>query len=588
MDVKLRLYTSVLIVAITMVMLIISTAFTIGTLYHKSEEAARSKLSFVAASYGNWLEQNKNTLLALQLAPELQKFCSVINKKDKTFATNRMNVTDNIENLLMSNLDSNFISVTNENLDAYVYRGNHSIINTRYEEAYRKGLEESQLAKQRGSTRINFGNNFFGGSKYSVTIYQPVYSVTILDKQIGMLCMNINDNLLKSMENSVKLESVQTYLADSGGNLISLENGDDIDTSFHMKFQGREHGCIQDRSNYYFFQKIRDWNYYVVSAVPMTELYKSSFDVAGIMIVVMVLLLAISIMVIRRIVHKSYEQVSCIVEAMDHIARNELDYRIETDEMGADFEKLGNGFNNMIDEINKLMVTVREEQYQIDQIRLQALQSQIQPHFLYNTLECIHWQSSAEGNKQVSKLVMALAAYYRISLSKGRDIITLREELMHIQYYLIIQNQRYGELITYETDVPEALKKIKIPKLTLQPLVENALYHGIRIKEGQSGNLSLTVSKSEEKILIRISDSGTGLDEQTINTMNDSLKRNDEQFGYGVRNVNKRIELLFGTQYGLHYQLNEHGGATVTICLPSQFEQTDKTVFKGEPGCTKY
>lgn len=583
MDVKLRLYTSVLIIAITMVMLIISTVFAMGTLYQKSEEAARSKLSFVAASYGNWLEGNKNTLLALQLAPELQSFCSATDKKSASYVTNKMEVKDTIENQLMSNLDINFISVTNENLDSYVYRGNYSIFNTKYEEAYKKGLEESRLAKKRGSTRVNFGNDFFGGSKYSVTIYQPVYSVSILDKQIGMLCMNINDSLLKYMENSMTLESMQTYLADIEGNLISVGSGDSMDSSLVMKFNKRERGCIQEKRSYYFFQKIEDWNYYVVSVVPMMELYHSSLYAACIMIVIMVLLLLVSILVIRKIVHSSYEQVSSIMEAMDHIARNELDYRIETCKMGEDFEKLGNGFNKMIDEINKLMVTVREEQYQIDQIRLQALQSQIQPHFLYNTLECIHWQSSAEGNKQVSKLVMALAAYYRISLSKGRDIITLREELMHIQYYLIIQNQRYGELITYDTDVPEALKEIRIPKLTLQPLVENAIYHGIRIKEGLSGNLTLIATKSEDNVLIRLTDSGTGLDEQQINKMNESLKEDDEQFGYGVRNVNKRIELLFGKQFGLHYQLNAHGGATVTICLPAEFEHADKTVFEGEP-----
>lgn len=568
LDAKLCLYTTVLIVMITVVMLSVSTVFTVCSLYQKSEEAAKSKLSFVADSYGNWLETNKNTLLSLQLAPELQAFCSCLEKSDKRYATSRKQVLDTIENLLASNLDINFISVTSQATDSYVYRGNRSITTTGYDSAYKTGLEKSQPAKEKGSVRIDFGNNFFGGSKYSVTFYQPIYSVTILDKQIGMLCMNVNDTLLKKMEQLGNIESAQTFLADKRGIPISEERGTDLRNDWILDYGGMEKGSKREDGHYYYFQKISDWNYYVVNSVAVTKLYKSSIQVACIMLVIMVVLLIGSIIVIRKSVRKCYEQVSSIVEGMDHIAQNEMDYRISTSSMGEDFKKLGNGFNHMIDEINKLMLTVREEQYQIDQIRFQALQYQIQPHFLYNTLECIHWQSSAEGNKQVSKLVMALASYYRISLSKGKDIISLQEELLHVQNYLYIQNQRFGDLVTCEIEVPEEYMELKIPKLTLQPLVENALYHGICMKEGNKGFINISVTAQGESVWIKIADSGSAMTKEKIQLMNQWLTKDEEQFGYGVRNVNKRIVLLFGSEYGLKYLLNESNGTTVCIHLP--------------------
>lgn len=581
LDAKLRLYTTVLIIVITVVMLSISTTFTVCSLYQKSEETAKSKLSFVADSYGKWLEGNKNTLLSLQLAPEIQTFCSSTEATDKHYITSRSQVLDSLENLLCSNLDINFISVCNSTLDTYVYRGNHSITNTGYDMAYKKGMEESQPAKEKGSIRVNFGNNFFRGSKYSVTFYQPIYSVTVLNKQIGMLCMNINDSLLKNMEYLGTIETTQTYLADKDGHLVSALAQGSYEDNWVLDCRNKLKGCVSEKSHYYFFQKIGDWNYYVVSVVPMMELYESSIKASGIMVGSMVILLIGSIIMIRKLVKKSYEQVSCIVEGMDHIANNELDYRIETSAMGADFEKLGNGFNHMTDEINKLMVTIREEQYQLDQIHFQALQSQIQPHFLYNTLECIHWQSCAEGNKQVSKLVMALASYYRLALSKGKDVVTLKDEIAHIKYYVFIQNQRFGDLIQCEVKVEEELMSIPIPKLTLQPLVENAIYHGICIKEGNQGKIEIVAKRQEEDILIDIADTGESLDEEQIEKMNQSLQEDKEQFGYGVRNVHKRIGLLFGDSYGLCYYLNKNSGATVEIKLPAHYKSGEKLIIGG-------
>jgi two-component system sensor histidine kinase YesM len=253
---------------------------------------------------------------------------------------------------------------------------------------------------------------------------------------------------------------------------------------------------------------------------------------------------------------------------MEAVSNGQLEIRMNEENAGEDFKKLALGFNSMMEEIYILMEQVKLEQQQLQQIRFNALQAQIKPHFLYNTLDCIHWQALADGNKEVSTLVKALASYYRICLSKGKDIITLSQEISHIENYLIIQNMRYDNIVESEINVKGEFLEVKIPKMTLQPLVENAIYHGIKIKDGHKGKIIIMAAKDKEDVIIEVTDSGSGMTEEQIGEINNSISEVDETFGYGVRNVNKRIEIMFGKQYGLHFIKNEVNGVTVQIRLP--------------------
>ena len=163
-------------------------------------------------------------------------------------------------------------------------------------------------------------------------------------------------------------------------------------------------------------------------------------------------------------------------------------------------------------------------------------------------------------------------------------MITIREEVEHIRNYMIIQNMRYDNIIGSEIVVESQVEESLIPKLTLQPLVENSIYHGMKVKEGKTGTLYLTAYKEGDEVVIKVSDTGTGMSQEQIDEMNEQLSRYEDSFGYGVRNVNKRIELLFGEGYGLHYQKNDSGGVTVVIHLPYQTE-IKKNTAGGEWTC---
>lgn len=382
--------------------------------------------------------------------------------------------------------------------------------------------------------------------------------------------MSFSNPLMEQILKEQEEESGQNIeLLDTEGMIVASGKTEHIGNyaNFEKKLDGMQ-GSFNQNGRLYIYQKVRGWDYYIVSSLASVELYKPSIRTIFLLTVVLVILVFVCLNIVKRAIIKLYEPLDKVVRKMDDVAAGTLTVRIDEKNMGEDFVKLATGFNSMMEEIIVLMKQVKMEQHQMEQIRFNALQSQIQPHFLYNTLECIHWQAVADGNKEISVLVKALARYYRICLSKGHDVIPLNMEVEHVQNYLIIQNMRYDDIIGSSVDIDPKCKNAMIPKLTLQPLIENSIYHGIKIKEGKQGNVSLCAVRKGNLVKIFIEDTGTGMTQEQIDEMNQCLSEYDEGFGYGVRNVNKRIELLYGQEYGLHYLSNEYGGVTVEIVLP--------------------
>lgn len=579
LDEQLRIFFSIMISIFVLLMLGISTFSAIYSAYKRTSDQAMDQLDFMASSYTTWMSSAQDLAASLEISHAVQNFCDYDKEGDSEYGARSKELADFLDDYLYVNSDVNFISIINDTTGNYVFRGKYSITTAGFDQVYKESYGTSGQAKEMGSIKLDYGSNYFYGDRYTVTFYLPVYSVAVLDKQIGVVCINFNDSLLMSMPGEGENELCMT---DTAGNLIVTTNSDHLGKNYKvLDFGDRTRGMVIRSGKCYFFKKISDWNYYVVSIIMLRDLYQSSIQSAVLLIILAVILILGSLFLMRRMIDRSYRPLQTVVDAMDCASENQLNHRIDTEDMGEDFQKLGIGFNGMMDDIQELMEKVVEEQRQMDQIRLNALQSQIQPHFLYNTLDCIHWQARVEGNREISDLVIALARYYRLCLSKGKDIISLKQELEHIQCYLLIQNKRYGDIIDYEMCVDEEFMDIKIPKLTLQPLVENSIYHGIKVKQGFSGIVRIEAEKIEAGIRIKVSDSGKGMDEGQIMEMNQFIYNRDETFGYGVRNVNRRIELMFGEKYGLHYRTNGNGGVTVEILLPEIYSKEEKSVFGG-------
>ena len=213
-------------------------------------------------------------------------------------------------------------------------------------------------------------------------------------------------------------------------------------------------------------------------------------------------------------------------------------------EAGAqELRELTRQFNAMLDQVDQLMEDIRKQEETTRQYELQALSSQINPHFLYNTLDTIIWMAEFQDSQRVVEVTKSLATYFRLALNQGKDLISLSDEINHVRQYLFIQKQRYGDKLEYEIAENPAFDHLILPKLVLQPLVENALYHGIKEKEGQ-GHIKLSVQKQDSGLVIRIEDDGVGF-QDAFDSSQSQLKRG----GVGLQNVDQRLKLHFGEDY---------------------------------------
>jgi len=241
----------------------------------------------------------------------------------------------------------------------------------------------------------------------------------------------------------------------------------------------------------------------------------------------------------------------------------------ESDEIAT----LTTSFNNMIEKIGSLVEDVKLEQMNLRRTELKLMQEQIKPHFLYNTLDTIVWLAEGNQGKAVVRMVSALSRFFRITLSKGYDFISIMEEEMLIRSYLQIQQYRYGDILEYEIDISPQLHTCKILKLTLQPLVENALYHGIKSKRGK-GKIIIEGYCEENRIILKVRDNGIGMQAPQLERIRRVLNRenldiNSEKNGFGIFNVNERIKLNFGAEYGLEADSEYGKGSEFTIVIPA-------------------
>lgn len=233
---------------------------------------------------------------------------------------------------------------------------------------------------------------------------------------------------------------------------------------------------------------------------------------------------------------------------------------------------LSDQYDQMVVRIGELIEHNKEEQELKRKTELKLLQAQINPHFLYNTLDTIVWLAEGKCHQDVVDMITALSSFLRIGLNNGRDFITIRGEAEHVNSYLQIQHFRYEDIMDYEIDFEEQIMEYSILKLTLQPIVENALYHGIKNCR-KKGFLKITGRQENEDIFLRVEDNGIGMKPEELGKMQKQVSRGGEDVdlreGFGIANVAERIRLNFGDSYGLHIESEYGVGTSVTVRIPA-------------------
>lgn len=315
------------------------------------------------------------------------------------------------------------------------------------------------------------------------------------------------------------------------------------------------------------------WQIYLLT--PVAELMGSLYQLRVFLIVETFILLLLCATVILRSAHRMTASLEELADTMS-AAANE-DYRVEFyhpyhDEIG----QLADSYNKMLSQIRRHIQALEEEKRRVQEVQRQkrkaellALQSQINPHFLYNTLNMITWQAVDLGAEDISVISAALGKYFRISLSRGKEIIPLGDEMEHVKSYLEIQKIRYKSKLSYSIELAEDLTAIPVIKLILQPLVENALYHGIKPRKS-GGCIWVFARSSGQTLTLTVEDDGVGIEPEKLDYLNAQLADGavDGTSGYGIYNVNSRLQLYYGKEYGLRLESRENGGVRSVLTLP--------------------
>ena len=391
----------------------------------------------------------------------------------------------------------------------------------------------------------------------------------------------------------------EIFIADRDGNNI-LNCGEEereIISMFHKDDLGNKNALCREITyggeRYlatYTYMPGTNWN---ICALRSAESLVGNLTALRNFIEVIVIVCALmSIVLIIFVAHAVTVPLGQLAEIMNRVTTEDFQVQFPypyRDEVG----KLANSFNYMIRKIDRLVrelniniealkeekERVREVEMQKRKAELRALQAQINPHFLYNTLNAITWQAADCGAREVSILSNSLGKFFRISLSRGREFITLRDELEHVTSYLKIQKIRYKDKINYELHVPEDVMELYVAKLVLQPLVENSIYHGIKLKDGV-GTIRIEVSRTEGSggspaLELVVWDNGEGIDPDTLETINQGLAAGeiDRDSGYGIYNVNERLKLSYGDAYGLKLEREFKKWTRAVLLIPVQTTQ---------------
>ena len=388
----------------------------------------------------------------------------------------------------------------------------------------------------------------------------------------GIVVVEVRQSYLKQIFDKKLGESGTIFLMSARSNiaLLPAAASDEMvsDAVNQIRWTDRKAATISlhDRVIFYVPLSLSEWT--AIGVVMKQSLRGDSQEILTLFVVTVLMTLLLTIFVSGSLADYELRPIRRIQTYIKDMENGEFGKPLpsmRSDEIGS----LAENTQEMSGKIGELLETVKTEQKRMRTAEFKALQAQINPHFLYNSLDSINWLVRKGNTEKATEMISALTTFFRIGLSKGRDIITVREELEHVRSYLVIQKIRYENQFEYSFYVDPETENYFVPKLMLQPLVENALYHGIKLCDRKC-ILMIQVLSHGDRIEIEVLDNGAGMDAETLESVRKAMEHKGENRAnsYGVVNVNDRIQILAGQEYGLRLTSEKGVGTSARIVLP--------------------
>ena len=408
---------------------------------------------------------------------------------------------------------------------------------------------------------------FEGYYPWVVTIVRPMPQ----DSAVRWVAVDVSFSGLGASINGVGIgQHGYCFLMDEQGNMVYHPQQQLLYAGIKQEETTRlatlADGTYVEDTVIYSIQWVPDSNWRVVGVSYIDETVNESFwQMVRITLGTAAMILVAALLagwVISRMLSHPLQQLETAMEQFEQDADG---FTFQSVAGTREVRELSDSFGHMVGRIQRLMTTVREEELNLRKTELKALQAQINPHFLYNTLDSIAWMCERGKNADAVKMVHALAKLFRISISRGHELIPIEKDLQHAESYLLIQKFRYKNQFTYHFTVDESCLHCLCNKITLQPIIENAITHGLDLLV-ESGHIEIEVCRDGEDILFKVSDDGIGMAPEQVA----ELLKNEpsDRTGIGIKNVNDRLRIYFGPQYGLSIDSVPDEGTVVTIRMP--------------------
>lgn len=478
--------------------------------------------------------------------------------------------------------------------DNLVYSGNHYLF-------YGESVLEERNDYDKIKNALSNGDNYFALKQEkkaiyaqdltnAMTMFTQIYSDDVIPKPLNICSVSIDiKNMVQVLNNSNITQEGIVYIVDEYDNILFSSDSEiveEIKKANNLPLGGKDISWKTVKlgnTNYYVIRKkVEAANWQMVSLIPTMEYNRQQMFIQISQVIMIIIIIVLTYSVAHLLSRKYVRQLTNLTHKMNSLQSGDLNIQLQLDEIehGDEIEEVYRNFNFMVGEVRRLM----QEHYRLGKnvqvAELRALQAQINPHFLYNTLDLINWMAIDYCASDIENLVWNLSRFYRLSLNHGKSIISIREELEHVQMYINIENVHFDNAIMYKVDVPDELLDLACINIIIQPFVENAIVHGIaKLQNIHYTAIEVSAQKEEDDIIFKIKDDGIGISKEQIwKIENEFMKETTE--GYGIRNINFRIKLCFGERYGVTYDMNTGKGTIACIRIPSmEMEEAERKIF---------
>ena len=567
---------SVLVLSAVFIVTIVSMQYTRNSIFDNSVMYTQTIIRQMNQNIDSYIEYMDNIASMVSGNPDFQEF--LYSEDDSV--ENKDSIVAQFVTILQGRDDIKNIGIIGEN-GKYAINNGNKILNPHLNVKSQKWYQEAM--KKSGSSAISSSHvqhAVFGERPWVITLSRGIRNFTGSGSTEGVFFIDLNYSVISGLcdQNNIG-EKGYVFILDRDGNIVyhpqQQQLYNELQTENIEAVLNAEGEMVMTgdgkQEKLYSISRSEKTGWTVVGCMYVEELLEKSENAQSFYVITAIALVVVALFLSGLISKNITLPIQRLKDSMAKVQEGDFDAAGIVVESQNEIGSLTNSFNMMTNRIQELMEENVHEQEEKRKSELKALQSQINPHFLYNTLDSIIWMAEGKKNEEVVLMTASLARLMRQSISNEDELVSISQEVEYVKSYLTIQKMRYKDKLEFEIDVDPSIKYVHIIKLVLQPIVENAIYHGLKYKESK-GLLTVKGYAKDDNVIIEIRDNGVGMDKETLEHIFERHKVNYHSNGVGVYNVQQRLQLYYGNDYGITYESEQGVGTTATIVIPGKQE----------------